>query len=342
MKRYFFFAATLLCLIQYQSAKAAGPTAIKDPITQSVNWTKENSPYVIQNDVTISKGAILTVEPGTEIQFAAQTSGNAGGGPNLIIQGALKAVGNATAPIMFNPSTPGAAWGAVYFYNADSANSIMQACLIKGGRIVCNNSSPVITQSAIFGSKSGIEIGNNSQPQITGNRITANGIGIIVLSDSASPIITGNEIYNNNYGVYLKDFGTPQISANKIQGNLKYNMVNYSAKNLAVPNNSFGMTDAQMIMKTVYDGAFNSSLGRINWMPYVGMTQNQVAVTAAPAQTNSAEQPKVQESDLWSYGRPFDGMKLANFDNTKKKPDSGIKLLAVGATALLAVGLIFL
>jgi hypothetical protein len=67
------------------------------------------------------------------------------------------------------------------------------------------------------------------------------------------------------------------------------------------------------------------------------MYQNQTATATSPAQ-----QPKIQESDLWSYGRPFDGMKLSNMDTKKNKPDSGIKILAVGATALLAIGLIFL
>jgi parallel beta-helix repeat protein len=223
-------------------------------------------------------------------------------------------------------------------------NSTLQGCLIKGGRIVCNSSSPTITQCAIYGAKSGVEIGMNSQPQIIGNKITANNYGIALLSDSASPIVSNNEIYNNNYGFILKDFGTPSISGNKIYNNLKYNMVNYSAKPLAAPNNDFRILDAQQIMKTIYDGAYNASLGRINFMPFAGMPAGQAAQPMASAQvsTGSQEKPKIQEEEFWSYGRPFDAMKISNVDQQKKKPSNAVKILAVGATAVVTVVLLFL
>jgi parallel beta-helix repeat protein len=323
---------------------ADAATTVKEPISVSTTWTAANSPYIIQNDIVIGKGAILTIEPGVEIKFAALTSGAVGSGPNLVVEGGIRAVGSATAPIAFSPEASGSLWGAIYFYNADSPNCLLQACMIKGGRIVCNNSSPTITQSAIFGAKSGVEVALNSQPQITGNRITANGIGIILLSDTANPVITGNEIYNNNYGFYLKDFGTPTVSGNKIYNNVKFNIVNASPKSLSAPNNDFRTPDVRQIMRTVYDGAYNASIGRVGYTPFVGMPTGQVAtqVLAAPVSVAQQEQPKIQEEDLWSYGRPFDAMKMSNVDTEKKKPSSTVKILAVGATAVVTVVLLFL
>lgn len=319
-------------------------TYVKDAINVSTTWTAANSPYIVQNDIVIGKGAILAIEPGVEIKFSASTSGAVGSGPNLVVEGGIRAVGSATAPIAFGPEASGSLWGAIYFYNADSTNCLLQACMIKGGRIVCNNASPTITQSAIFGAKSGVEVNSNSQPQITGNRITANGIGIIILSDTANPVVTGNEIYNNNYGFYFKDFGTPTVSGNKIYNNFKFNMVNASSKSLSTPNNDFRTPDVHQIMRTVYDGAYNPSIGRIMYTPYVGMPTGQVAtqVLTAPVSTAQQEQPKIQEEDLWSYGRPFDAMKMSNVDADKKKPSSTVKILAVGATAVVTVVLLFL
>jgi parallel beta-helix repeat protein len=343
MKQITAFALCLFFLGMVQQALAVGPTYVRDAISASTTWTKDNSPYVIQNDIVIAKGAILSIEPGVEVQLTAVANGKVGSGPNLVVQGGLKAVGNSTTPISFVPSAQGSLWGALYFYNCDNVNCILQGCLIKGGRIVCNGSSPTITQCAIYGAKSGVEVAPNSQPQIIGNRITANGIGIVLLSDSASPVISRNEIYNNNYGIYFKDFGMPTISDNKIYNNLKYNMVNYSAKSLAVPNNDFRIADAQQIMRTVYDGAFNASLGRLNFMPFVGMTAGAAApapVVASAAATQ--EQPAIQEEDFWSYGRPFDAMKISNIESQKKKPSGAIKVLAVGATAVVTVVLLFL
>jgi parallel beta-helix repeat protein len=343
MKYFSGFLASLFFIIFSSLVNAASPTYIKDTIGVSTTWTKENSPYILQNDIEVSKGAILTIAPGVEVRFVAPSGGAVGAGPNLVVKGGIKAVGSSTDPIQFNPAVAGSLWGAIYFYNADSANCLIQACLIKGGRIVCNASSPVITQSAIFGAKSGIEVALNSQPQITGNRITANGIGIILLADTASPTISSNEIYNNNFGIYLKDFGTPSITGNKIYSNLKYNIVNYSPKSLSSPNNDFRMVDAQQIMRTIYDGAYSASLGRVGFMPFVGMQTSQpVAMAAAPAAVQNQEKPKIQEEDLWSYGRPFDAMKISNVEAQKKKPSSAIKILAVGATAVVTVVLLFL
>lgn len=344
MKRFFRFLAIAFLAISYREAQAAGPTSVSSPISASTEWTRDNSPYIVQSDVVVSKGAILTIDPGVEVQFAQPTNGKVGSGPNLVIEGGLKAVGNSTSAISFNPSTTGAFWGAIYFYNADSPNCTLQACLIKGGRIVCNGASPTITQCAIYGAKTGIEIYANSQPQIVNNRITANGYGISLRSDTANPVISGNEIYNNNVGFYFENFGTPTISGNKIYNNLKYNMINYSAKPLAVPNNDFRMAAAQQIMPTIYDGAYNASLGRINFLPFVGMTAgqgNQTLVSATTA-TQNQEKPKIEEEDFWSYGRPFDAMKITNVDDQKKKPSNTVKVLAVGATAVVTAVLLFL
>lgn len=345
MKYFLSFLTGLFLVAGFQVANAAGPTYVKDStIAVSTEWTKDNSPYILQNDVVVSRGAILTIDPGVEVQFTSSDTTKQGSGPNLVIQGGLKAVGNSTAPIAFNPSVQGSLWGAIYFYNSDSANSILQSCMIKGGRVVCNSSSPVITQSAIYGARSGVEVGANSQPQIIGNRITADGYGINLLADTASPVITGNEIYNNNYGFYLKDFGTPNISGNRIYNNIKFNIVNSSVKSLNAPNNDFRILDAQQIVRTVYDGAYNPSLGRINFIPYVGMPvgqTQQVLVSTQPAAINQ-EKPKIQEEDFWSYGRPFDAMKISNVDAQKKKPSNTVKVLAVGATAVVTVVLLFL
>jgi len=346
MRKYFLsILMGLFLFMSSQDSKAAGPTYVKDTtISAATEWTKDNSPYIIQNDLVVSHGAVLTIDPGVEVQFVAPTNGKIGSGPNLVIQGGLRAVGNSMGAVSFNPSTQGSLWGAIYFYGSDAANSILQLCMIKGGRVVCNSSSPTITQCAIYGAKSGVEVGANSQPQIVGNRITADAYGISLLSETASPVITGNEIYNNNYGFYLKDFGMPNISGNKIYNNIKFNIVNSSPKSLAAPNNDFRVLDAQQIVRTIYDGAYNASLGRINFMPYVGMPSGQTAQAVASAQPSatSQEKPKIQEEDFWSYGRPFDAMKISNVDSEKKKPSNTVKVLAVGATAVVTVVLLFL
>jgi parallel beta-helix repeat protein len=323
------------------SALAAGPTYVRDTISVSSEWTQAGSPYVLQGDIVVGKGAILTIEPGVTVEFMPAAGVKPGSGPNLVVQGGLRASGNSTTPISFVPASAGSFWGALYFANADSPSCILQGCVVKAGRIICNGCSPTITQCAIYGSKTGVEVLGNSQAQIVGNRITANGVGVALLADSASPVISRNEIYNNNFGVFLKDFGNPVISGNRIYGNLKYNMVSYSPKTLSVPNNDFQITDARQVMRTLYDGAYNPAYGRLNFMPFAGMATGQASPVMASAAANQ-EKPSIQEEDFWSYGRPFDAMKVSNMDPKKKKSSSGFIILAVGASTVVSVALLFL
>jgi parallel beta-helix repeat protein len=346
MKQWISFLTVALTLGFVPVSFAAGPTSVSGTISTSIEWTKDNSPYVIQSDVTVAPGAVLTIDPGVEVQFVVPAGAKVGSTPNLVVRGGLKAIGNSTGWVTFTSQTPGALWGAIYFYNSDAMNSFIQVCTLKGGHIVCNGSSPTISQSILYSGKSGVEVMGNSQPQILGNRITSNSVGIALLDPTANPTISNNEIYNNNYGVYLKDFGTPTLTGNKIYSNLKYNMVNYSAKTLAAPNNDFKLADAQQIMRTIYDGAYNASLGRINFMPFAGMASGTSTTQPVVANAGQAgvtqEKPSVNEEEFWSYGRPFDAMKITNVDNQKGKPSNTIKVLAVGATAVVTAVLLFL
>lgn len=348
MKQWISFLLAVLTFGFVQAGFAAGPTSVSGTISTSTQWTKDNSPYVIQSDVTVAPGAVLTIDAGVEVQFVVPAGAKPGSTPNLVIRGGLRAIGNSTGWVSFSSQTNGALWGAIYFYNSDPANSALQVCTIKGGRVVCNGSSPTISQCILFGGKSGVEVMANSQPQILGNKITANSVGIALLDATANPTISNNQIYNNNFGFYLKDFGTPTVTGNVIYNNLKYNMVNYSAKTLMAPNNDFKIADAQQIMRTIYDGAYNPSLGRVNFMPFTGAgagsagSPSAVASAPAPQGAVTQEKPSVNEDEFWGYGRPFDAMKITNVDNQKDKPSNTVKVLAVGATAVVTAVLLFL
>lgn len=343
-----FILGSFFCLACQIPLNAATP--VTQHIMASTTWTKANSPYVIQSDILVAKGAVLTLEPGVVVQFASTTGGKVTAATtdntDLIIQGGIRAIGDPANPIVFEPLTPGSLWGAIFFYNSDvAASSTLQNCMIKGGKVALNYASPVIQQCAIFGSRSGIEVVANSNAQITNNRITANGAGIILWSATASPVITKNEIYNNNYGIYVRDFGAPSITGNAIYSNRKYNVVYVSPKPFAMTGNDFRMADATQIEQTIYDGYDNPQMGKIDISGYVGQPAGSVP-TAAMAQvtpTAGAEQPKLEnEEELWGYGRPFEAMRIENVDSKDKKHSGVFKIVTVGATALVTGVLLLL
>lgn len=263
-------------------AWSAGPTYVEKNILVPTHWTLADSPYVISNDVTVSTNAILTIDPGVVVRFPALTGDKAGKGPNLIVRGGLRAEGDAKNFISFIPTIPGNSWGSIYFYNSDPAHSILKGCKIIGGRVACVGSSPTITGCAMARASRAIEVSTNSNPRILGNRIQGNGYGLLLSADSASPVVQNNEITGNNFGLYLKAFNAPTVKGNRIHGNLKYDLVNGTAKSLDVTGNYFNSTDPVQVAKGIYDGSDNPALGRL-----VFMAPAAAASTQAPAQAKA-------------------------------------------------------
>ena len=85
-------------------------TNISGIINNNQVWTISGSPYIITNNVLITTGAELQINPGVIIKF---NSGN-----SLQVQGVLKAHGSSSNKIIFtsNDSLPSSGdWGVIEF-----------------------------------------------------------------------------------------------------------------------------------------------------------------------------------------------------------------------------------
>lgn len=117
------------------SARATGPTYIPGgSITNTVTWTLEKSPYIVTGSVRVENTGILTIEPGVEIRFEAETE--------LEVLGQLVAVGTVTRPITFtsNLTTPAPGdWRGLLFIAADSRGRLAWCDVGYAGRSMPGN-----------------------------------------------------------------------------------------------------------------------------------------------------------------------------------------------------------
>lgn len=68
-------------------------TVILDDITTDTTWTKEGSPYVVNEDITLSSGATLVIEPGVVVEFNSSI---------FFVEGVLKVLGTEEDPVYFD------------------------------------------------------------------------------------------------------------------------------------------------------------------------------------------------------------------------------------------------
>jgi len=100
-----------------------GLNMLPDTIFTDMILFKSKSPYYTAADVTVAKGARLTIEPGVEIRFAPNS--------NMIVHGGLTAQGTGSDSIRFilNPQYAGQSWGAICLINSDSRSTISYATM---------------------------------------------------------------------------------------------------------------------------------------------------------------------------------------------------------------------
>ncbi|HVY72058.1 MAG TPA: right-handed parallel beta-helix repeat-containing protein, partial [Verrucomicrobiae bacterium] len=179
-------------------------------------WTRDTIPYTIVEDLYISSGQTLTLEPGTTVQFQGPEDG-------MFIDGSLLAQGTEGAPILFTSDdtvkTPGQ-WKALIF-RAANTNSILSHCIVEYGAaqgfydesVRLENASPLIANCTIRNARlHGLNM-YNADPQVrdcsfAGNGVTNGGFALVMRSDSLPALrnnsATGNG--NNAIGVYGSSF----------------------------------------------------------------------------------------------------------------------------------------
>ncbi|MDP8201442.1 MAG: right-handed parallel beta-helix repeat-containing protein [Candidatus Tenebribacter burtonii] len=203
----------------------------------SGTWTSAGSPYLIDGEITLQSGSVLTIEPGVTVNFQDHYK--------FMIYGQLLAEGAMNDTIVFTAADTTNGWHSLRFVDTESNgqdSSKVVYCKLEygkangiypdyyGGAIYLDYSSDVLIENShithnISDNGGGIYL-NYSSPTIKNNLIDHNyttSCGGGIHMQYSNPVINGNTINNNhavNYGGgILSGSSSPLITNNYIMYN---------------------------------------------------------------------------------------------------------------------------
>ncbi len=149
----------------------------------------ECSPYLVQGDVTISKDAILTIEPGVEIWMPE--------GANVRVNGAINAMGTAEDGILIklHPDYLPGSWGAISFKNTAQVSTLSYLTIEDASQ----GPDPVSEVGAISAFFADLVLDHLTLENNYGNPIAARYSDITLSNSSLHSSITG-DLINVKYG----------------------------------------------------------------------------------------------------------------------------------------------
>lgn len=225
----------------------------------SGRWTKENSPYIIGDYITVPENEELIIEPGVTV-YIDTTYGNSR--IKVYVYGDLIANGTETDSILFVPS-PGQArkgiWSGIEFNPRDEGyfdrRFEMSYCRVSHATnaLDLNSENPIITHSTFS---------HNSMNGIKWN-------GNYEFNNAENGWIIHNHIHHNdNYGIYCRahcgtndGYSKPHIRSNLIEQNHDGGIYLHSDGGSTSSVNLFSRNNDAMLSARVYGNAIRYNGG---------------------------------------------------------------------------------
>ena len=177
------------------------------------SWMRDNIPYTITSDLTVGPNANLTIAPGVTVQFSATTT-------DLLVNGALRAVGISSLPIVFtsNEMEKGPnQWGRLAILeDSRDADTVLEHVIIEYGgafqstQFSLESASPNLSHLTVQHSRlDGMNL-SNSSPEITHSRFINNG-GVGLRTTNGSQPVIRDSTFLGNAGLALLNTDTSVI-----------------------------------------------------------------------------------------------------------------------------------
>ncbi len=186
-------------------------------LSENRTWLRSESPYVITGDIRVHGGAQLTIEPGVEVKFTQHDSlpdSNGATMTELIVQGALYAVGTADAKVVFTsaetfPSKGN--WGGLRFLSTNDPNNQMKfaTVMFADTGIRSEGSTPAIENSEFGLCVVGLDLGLSTALNIKYNIIRDCNIGLVSAnSNIRNNLFIDDQVAASTLGADVFEFNT--------------------------------------------------------------------------------------------------------------------------------------
>lgn len=210
-------------------------------ISQDTIWTKDKSPYIVQNNLTINSGSTLTVEPGVEVRFEE--------GALLTVNGSIVAEGTPEDTITFK-SGDNENWGGISVLtgiNTTDKNNSIKYVNIENAVEGLNLSADIGTfkESSVSHTNfkdcaSGILI-NSKGYTVDNCKIDGGNIGIEITANAGGTSINNTDVSVCNIGIQLVGDGCSlegcNISLNREVGIQTNKVTHLSASDCTIRDN---------------------------------------------------------------------------------------------------------
>jgi len=168
---------------------------VKGNIQEAGPPDSSNAPYVIDRELRIEGGAILTIDPGVQVHFVD------GGSGLKVSNSSLHAIGTKALPIKFKRATENTDfWNRLYIFGVGDTLSIIDWCEFEYGGFT---------------------------------PLTDPRMGMISIDAGASPLITNTIVANSkNSGIFMNADANPIINLCLISGNAEFGATNTSKETI--------------------------------------------------------------------------------------------------------------
>lgn len=310
-----FFVLSLLVTVP----KAHASTIISETISTNTTWTKSNSPYVVDGQVSVNNNVILTIEPGVIVKFNTTSS-------SLNVNGAINAQGIATDKIFFTSikddsvggdtnedsvaTTPAPRdWTAIYLNNSGLVNNFNNVVIQYAGGGPCD----ICSGAGIF---------NGGRINITNSKISNNGIyGISLQGGTAA--IDSTEISYQDYGLFSFTLNPINISRSSIHNNRIYGIFNFYNNNIINATNNWwgdGTGPFHSLLNPLGRGdAVSEGVSFIPWLITEPVPNQEAPTITNPTQFKSDGETAIIESAKTTEGVVIFKATLNDADNDKVK-----------------------